>query len=687
MSQNTTITTQADYEAAKVAIRQAADAYYLTGDITMSDADYDALVREATAYEDSNGITTDAVSTQVASGAAVGGDVEHSIPMLSLDNVFSADEFTAWGKQLGKRVGRNEAPELMVEPKMDGLAMCLRYVDGTLVQMVTRGDGTHGEDVSYAMKALSNVPTTFALDGRPVTGEVRGEVIFSRDQFEDANDLRLANGDKVFVNARNGAAGALRGARDRDYLIPLSFVAYDVATWTDVQAPADQHRVLMDVLDSAGFTTARSLLENLGLSRVSVDAPLTQSQVAQVIAEVENRRDEVPFETDGIVVKANRAADRERAGSGSRAPYWAIAYKYPADEVMSTLTDILWQVGRTGVITPRAVIEPVFVGGTTITYATLHNVDDIRRKGFLMGDKVLVKRAGEVIPRLEAPVVALRDGTQTEIVPPSVCPRCSGQIDMSQSRWRCEKGRDCGTTEAIAYAVSRDAFDIEGLGKTQVSNLVESETFIDVASIFETGMSADLLVSGGKIAPANAPKIVAEVEKAKGAGLARVITALGIRGTGRSMSRRLAKHFGTMDAFRAASIDELAAVDKIGEVKAGLIVAELAALGNVIDRMAAAGVSMEDASVATASAGPAVAAGAQPLAGMAVCVTGTMVTRGRNEMNELVEALGARAASSVSKSTNILVAGPGAGSKLAKAQSLGVKVMTEDEFLAEYGVA
>lgn len=695
---NTTISTREQYDDAKSLLREAAQAYYTDGSILMSDADYDILARELAQVEDDHPewADGDATSTQVAGGAAVSGDVEHVIPMLSLDNVFSADEFSSWAALLAKRIGSNHAPGLVVEPKMDGLAMCLRYSNGELVQMVTRGDGTHGEDVSYAIKALSNVPTTGVTTScvedservlRPFTGEVRGEVIFSRDQFEDANDLRVANGDKTFVNARNGAAGALRGAKDRDYIIPLSFVAYDVADWSDVEGGQSQHRVVMDALTRSGFTTARSLLEALNLTSVySVSGSLIESDVAKVIAEVEDRREEIPFETDGIVVKANHLSSREKAGMGSRAPYWAIAYKYPAVEVMSTLADIIWQVGRTGVITPRAVIEPVFVGGTTITYATLHNVDDIKRKGFLMGDKVLVKRAGEVIPRLEAPVVALRDGSQTPIVPPTSCPRCGGKIDMSQSRWRCIKGRDCGLTEAIAYAVSRDALDIEGLGKTQVSNLVASGTFTDIASIFEAGLDEQLLVDGGKIAPANAPKIVAEIEKAKNAGLARVITALGIRGTGRSMSRRLAKHFGTMDAFRAANTTELAAVDKIGETKADLIVEELSELSNVIDRMIAAGVSMTDASVAAAApaADGTATPAAQPLAGMNVCVTGSMVQRSRNEMNELVEALGGRAASSVSKTTNILVAGPGAGSKLAKAESLGVQVMTEDEFLTEY---
>lgn len=702
-----TISTREQYQAEKSRLREAASAYYTDGTSVMTDADYDILAREIERVENEHPDWTDgdAASTQVAGGADVAGDVEHSIPMMSLDNVFSADEFRAWGKQLAKRVVATDAPPFMVEPKMDGLAMCLRYADGELVQMVTRGDGTHGEDVSYAIKALSNVPkskvcfygpsikgpvSTRDLVPTPFTGEVRGEVIFSREQFEAANDLRSANKDKLFVNARNGAAGALRGARDRDYVIPLSFLAYDVADWSTVEDGVDQHRVLIDALERLGFTTARSVLEKLvgveGDSLNPVRNPMRVDKVIKVIEQVEDRREEIDFEIDGIVVKANFASDRSKAGSGSKAPYWAIAYKYPAAEVMSTLTDILWQVGRTGVITPRAVIEPVFVGGTTITYATLHNPDDIKRKGFLMGDKVLVKRAGEVIPRLEAPVVALRDGSQTEIVPPTSCPRCGGAIDTSQSRWRCIKGRNCGLVESIAYAVGRDALDIEGLGKTQVSNLVESDTFTDVASIFEDGMDEAKLVSGGKVAPANAPKIVAQVEKAKGAGLARVITALGIRGTGRSMSRRLAKHFGSMDALRAASVEELAGVDKIGEVKAALIVEELAELSNVIDRLVAAGVSMTDVApaVVVGADGSAPTAGAQPLEGMSVCVTGTMVTKTRNEMNELVEALGGRAASSVSKSTNILVAGPGAGSKLAKAESLGVKVMTEDEFLAEY---
>lgn len=654
----------AEYAAALDTIKAASAAYYADGTSTLSDAQYDALRAQVAEYETAHGIA-DGVSVKVAAGGVASGDVEHTIPMLSLDNAYSADDLAAFVKRTG-------LTSFAVEPKLDGLAMCIRYEDGGPVQMVTRGDGLHGEDVTFSLPQIVNLPKSGTF-----TGEVRGEVIFTREQFEKANALRVANNDKPFVNARNGAAGALRGAKDRGYDIPMSFYAYDVVDG----ARNTSHVESMNSLSQIGFDTATTVFEAAGIDGIHTRIATEVADLVDLVARSEVR-DQFFVETDGLVIKADRADDRDRLGAGSKAPRWAVAYKFPAAQVTTKLTGWDMEVGRTGVITPRAILDPVFVGGTTVTHATLHNFDDLARKDIRVGDTVVIVRAGEVIPRVEAVVFADRDGTEQPILAPTACPRCSGPLDTSQARLRCEQGRACGVTEAISYAVGRDALDIEGLGKTQVANLVRSGAFIDVASIFEIGVSANVLIADGKVAPANAPKIIAQIEKAKQAPLARVITGLGIKGTGRSMSRRLAAHFGSMPALQAATVTALAAVEGVGETKAELIRTELDSLANVIDRLVAAGVvNAGGTSNSTPAQSP---AGAQPLAGMSVCVSGTMTTKTRNEMNELVESLGGRAASSVSKSTSILVAGPGAGSKLAKAKELGVRVCSEDEFLSEF---
>lgn len=663
------ITTQAEYDQAKATVRTAAAAYY--GDsLLMADTEYDRLLAAVTAAEAANPAWAgnDPVGTAVAAGALPPGDVTHVVPMLSLDNVFSTDEFAAWAKNRGE-------VEFAVEPKLDGLAVAIRYQNGVPAQMVTRGDGLAGEDVTFAVPAIVNLPR-----GNGYTGEVRGEVIFTRDQFETANALREQHGDKPFANARNGVAGALRGAGNRAYVIPMSFYVYDV-----VGLPIMTHHTdAMTALSGLGFADAAGLTRFTGAG--------SALDVAAFIREFESSRADLPVETDGAVIKVDAYRYRQAAGESSRAPRWAIAYKYPAAEVTSVLRAVHWQVGRTGVITPRAEIDPVEVGGVTVTYATLHNPEDLARKGFMLGDVVLVKRAGEVIPRLEAPLLARRDGSQTPIVTPSACPRCGGRIDSTQARPRCLRGSACGVTEAISYAVARDALDIEGLGKVQVGNLVAAGAFIDVASIFETGLSENILVADGQVAPANAPKIIAQIEAAKTAPLARVITALGIQGTGRSLSRALAKHFGSMAALRSASVARLAGVDKIGTVKAELIREQLDDLADVIDRMAAAGViAADDAAPVATSMGHPVDLPTAALAGKTVVVTGSMkgalAGLSRNEVNELIEANGGKAGSSVSKSTSLLVVGESAGSKLAKATELGVPVVTEAQFAAMVGRA
>lgn len=661
--------TREAYQDAVRRAKEAAAAYYNSDTLLMDDRTYDTLVAAIAAAQDAHpewGTGTDVTDT-VAAGQGT-GDVPHTVPMLSLDNVFDADELDNWARALVRRLGR-PVTRYTVEPKMDGLALVARYTNGRLTRLLTRGDGTSGEDVTYAAGHIVGLPAKLT---EPVTLEVRGEVLFTDAQYEAANQARLDHGDQPFVNARSGAAGALRGAKGRTYSIPLTFFAYGAVSLGQPLAGQDvdnaDHSWLMDQVARLGISTTGTSDAGMGVCE-DIDA------VHEWVEDLQQRRPSLGFEVDGAVVKADTAADRADAGFSSRAPRWGIARKFAADNAFSTLEEVIWQIGRTGLITPRARITPVFVGGTTVTYATLHNPDDLARKGFLLGDTVSVVRAGEVIPRLEAPVVNLRTGAETLIPTPQVCPRCGGDIDRSQARWRCERGRKCGLAESIRYSASRDCWDIEGLGDKLVEQLVDKGLVCDVADLFT--LTYDHLVDLDRMGPTAAANVLAEIEAAKDAPLARTVTALGIRGTGRSMSRRLAAAFGSMDALRAATAEELQTVDGIGPEKAPLIVEELAELGPVIDRLAELGVAMVD---------PDGASGPQelPLAGMTVVVTGSMTgalgALSRNKMNELIERAGGKASGSVSAKTSLVVAGEKAGSKLARAQTLGVQVTTPEEF-------
>lgn len=701
------ITTQAEYEAARDLLLSASAAYHNQSETTMDDGEYDALKRQIASVEAEHPewVSGEGVETQVAEGADVAGDVEHTAPMLSLSNVMDADEFTAWGEGLLRRAG-GERPGLALEPKIDGLAMAIRYENGIPVQMVTRGDGQSGEDVSYALPMVANIPT--ARDALPddfavvphehnsdftvlphyrggFTGEVRGEVVFTHEQFAAAQEQRSANGDPEFSNPRNGVAGAVRGAKDRKYRLPVSFIAYDVIG-SDTGSTST-HLGSMATLKALGFQTAASLLEAaLG----HAPSPVAMDEAAAVVARAIERRTDFPTEIDGMVVKVDDYALREKVGSGSKFPHWAVAYKFPPEVAMSVLREVTWATGRTGYVAPRAFFDTVRIMGSNVSYATANNPDDIARKDLMIGDHIMVRKAGDVIPEIVASLPAMRDGSQAPIEVPTECPNCGKVLDASEVRLRCPDGGNCSVASRITYAVSRDALDIDGLGPTQVGNLVASETFIDVASLFETGMVENLLVTGGGVAPANATKIVARIEQAKGAGLARVLTALGVRGTGRSLSRRIAAHFGSMAAVQAADAEKMSEVEGIGPVKAAMIVAELADMEDIIARIRHAGVGLgEDApaSEGTADDGPSTKA----LEGMTVVVTGSMVGPlaglSRNEVNELIESHGGRASGSVSAKTSYVVAGEKAGSKKAKAESLGVPVLTEQEFAEKVGLA
>lgn len=662
---------RAEYEAALKRLHDASRSYYGDGDSVLDDTAYDRLRLAVLAWEEANPaeVAPDSPTGLVADGAAPVGDVEHTSRLLSLDNVFDAEGLVAWGASVQRRLGRAPAGGFTVEPKIDGAAVAARYREGRLVQVITRGDGSHGEDVSHVIGQIDGLPERLA---EAVTVEVRGEVAFTQEQFEAANAVRTAHGAPAFVNPRNGTAGTLR-AKDRPYRLRMTFWAYGVVELDGVAflpAGSTHHDALVAVAAAGVQTTAASaagLLVVPGLAEA-------QARVDAIAA----MRAELPVGIDGVVVKLNDSAEQAEIGFGSRFPYWAIAVKLPAVERQTVLQDVVWEVGRTGVLAPTAILAPVEIDGSTVTRATLHNPADIRRRDLHLGDTVTVYKAGDIIPRVQAAVVHLRPAGATPVPLPEACPRCGGEINTAQERWRCAQGTSCALPALIEYAAGREMLDIDGLGKTYVAALVESGDVRDVADLFTLTIDRLTAASGSS---KRAAKLAEQLEAAKARPLSRVFCALGVLGTGRSMSRRIARHFGTMDAIREADALGMQDVEGIGPEKAPVVVEQIAALAPVIDKLIAAGFNM------TEPADPAGAPGG-PLEGKVVVVTGKMTGPlegfGRSEMNALIEKAGGRAGSGVRARTSILVAAPSANgkpsSKAVKAAELGVEVMTPEAF-------
>ncbi|GAA2842116.1 NAD-dependent DNA ligase LigA [Nonomuraea rubra] len=663
-------------EAVQLAVDSAA-AYYADGTSTLDDDDYDRLVRGIQAYEEEHpeSVLPSSPTGKVAGGAVV-GDVPHTVPMLSLDNVFGAEQLADWAAGLERRLGR-PVTVWSVEPKLDGLAISARYRHGRLAQLVTRGDGTAGEDVSHAIGTIVGLPDRLA---DAVTVELRGEVMMTTSQFEEACAKRNAHDGTTFANPRSAAAGTLR-AQDRPYVCELTFFGYGA-----LPAPGDEselavglrewpHSRIMEWVAAQGVqTTATTPVAGI------VAETLDQAQAR--VGEIAAARAELPFGIDGIVIKCDLAADQAQAGFSSRAPRWAVAYKLPATEKITKLLAVEWNTGRTGVIAPRAVLEPVELDGSRVTYATLHNAADIARRGLMLGDSVTVYKAGDVIPRVEAPVVHLRTGEEQPIPIPEVCPMCGDEIDRSQERWRCVRGRDCQAIASVIYAVERDTLDIEGLAANRIKQMFETGLIADFADLFF--LTREQVLGLERMGETSTDNLLAAIEQAKSRPLSRVFAALGVRGTGRSMSRRIARHFATMDNIRAADAEAIQQVDGMGPEKAPVVVAELAGLAPLIDKLVRAGVNMTEPGATPPSEEPKVASEELPLASMSVVVTGTMTgplaALSRNEMNELIERAGGKSSSSVSAKTSMLVAGEKAGSKRAKAETLGVRIVSPEEF-------
>ena len=670
-------------------LRLAASAYYAgDGEQLMDDASYDAGIRQLRADAEANGWTdADDLLTEVAGGQA-GGDVAHAVPMLSIDNAMDDDEVRAFFARVSAKTGTPE-DELswVVEPKLDGMALSVRYDAGRLARIVTRGNGLAGEDVTRLARHVVGIP---ACLGFPQTITVLGECVMTHDDFAEANRVRVENGERPFANPRNAVAGSLR-SKHRTYSVPMTFIAYGV-DYPETETVKGSHASEMADCAALGFIVASTVL-----GHDPVDAPVfrgTQS-VLGAVASIEQGRSGFDMDTDGAVIKANDQRVRDIVGEGSRSPRWAIARKFAPDTRETDLLDIEVAVGRTGNLSFTAKVTPTAVGGVTIESVTVHNVSEIARKGLRLpgpdgaAQRVVVRRAGEVIPEIVGVAdIGPGEGQTVAFEAPTQCPN-GHALDTSGIIWKCVLGRECGVSAGIRYAVSRDCLDIEGMGAQIVDALVESGTVDTVDDLF--GLDMTNLLTVPRLGRSNATKIMVQIDKARSLPLARIVTALGIRGTGRAMSRRIASHFATMTAIRAASVEQMAEVEGIGPVKAPSIVAELAELAPLLDRMARLGVVSAQNTDPTPPS-PVESEGAQSflLAGRSVCVTGAMTGAltgmTRNEVNELIDSLGGRASSSVSAKTSFLLTDdPGSQTgKAKKARELGIEIVSPDEFARRY---
>jgi DNA ligase (NAD+) len=656
---------RAEFDAAVATAREAATAYYDTAVMVMPDADYDALADRIQASLAAHPDWDDrGVTTGVAAGASAGGEVVHPTPMLSLDKVKTRDELAAYVVRLGDPA--------VVEVKLDGLAVRAQYREGRLSLVATRGDGSTGEDVTtQALRdgGIAGLPATLA---EPFTGEVRGEVYMTDADFAAANANRVAAGGKAFVNARNATAGSLR-AQTAVGATPMTFAAYEI-TGGRADAHTD-HSSRMAFVASLGLATAYDLTRAAGGGQVVAG---NVDDVFAVIDAIEEARPTLGYQIDGAVIKAEADATRDRLGMASRTPYWATAFKYPPDTGFSTLRAIEVNVGRTGRASFRAVIDPVFVGGSTITYASLHNAPWILEQGLAIGMTVAVIRAGDVIPRVTAAVGDQPDGLSPWQAP-TTCPQCGEEWDTSSLLWRCHTA-SCAAVNALVYWCSRDALDVERIGESICEALVEQGLATTVADLYDLTVDdlANLPLgttstgSVRRLGLANATEIVAQLEASKAKPFNRVITGLGIRMTGRSVGRWLAARFASMAALRAATVAEVAEIDKMGLVKAQAVVDGLAAMADVIDRLATHGLTMRVVDHG----------GSRPWEGKKVVVSGSIPGMSRTQAQEAAARLGATVSGSVSKNTELLVAGDGAGSKLTKAQELGVEIMSAEDFAA-----
>lgn len=644
--------------------------YYVLDDPLIPDAEYDRLLRELQSLETAHPdlVTPDSPTQRVGHEPAAGfQEVMHAQPMLSLDNAFGIDEIEAFDRRVRERLESTGDIEYAAEPKLDGAAVNLTYENGLLVRGATRGDGSSGEDITHNVRTISTIPLRLIGKKTPALLEVRGEIFMPKAGFDALNRQALEDGSKTFANPRNAAAGSLRQLDPRLTAVrPLEFFAYGIGAVED-GLPPERHSELQDWLRALGLRVCALSQRVRGIENAQGYYELVGSQ-----------RDDLPFEIDGIVLKVDRFEDQRTLGFVSRAPRWAIAWKYPAQEELTILRGVEFQVGRTGAITPVARLEPVQVGGVTVSNATLHNEGEMHRKDVRPGDTVIVRRAGDVIPEVVRVVKERRPRGAKRVSVPDACPVCGSEVIRAEDEAvaRCSGGLFCQAQrkEALSHFASRRAMDIEGLGHKLIEQLVDKRLVKNMADLYNLTESelCDLERMGQK----SAANLVAALRQSKNTTLARFLFALGIRDVGEVTATSLANYFGDMEPLMAASTEELQEVPDVGPIVAARVETFFRQPHNreVLDALVKQGITWPVVARQVTASGK--------LDGKSFVITGTMANMTRDEAKSRIQALGGRVSGNVSGKTDYLVCGEKPGSKLRKAQDLGVEVIGERQLVA-----
>lgn len=650
--------------------------YYVLDQPSVPDAEYDRLMRELITLE----YQYPQLKRADSPSQKIGGEalkeftqVAHQIPMLSLDNVFSSEQWQAFVKRIHERLNLAANIAFCAEPKLDGLAVSLRYEHGVLVQAATRGDGSTGENITENVRTIKSIPLKLLGEHYPDILEVRGEVFMPKASFEQLNEQALKKGEKPFANPRNAAAGSLRQLDSKiTAKRNLAFYAYGLG----FVSTSDHQAASTHWLASSHYQRLCQL-KTLGLPMCpEVKLLDSANDCEDFYQDILQKRDQLSYEIDGTVLKVDEIALQQKLGFVARAPRWAMAYKFPAQEELTTVEAVDFQVGRTGAITPVARLKPVFVGGVTVSNATLHNQDEIERLGLKVNDTVIIRRAGDVIPQIVSVVLEKRADDTSNIVFPNVCPVCAAPVVKAagEAVLRCTAGLFCAAQrkEAIKHFSSRKAHDIDGLGDKLVEQLVDEKLIETPADLFK--LSEIEISTMARMGQKSAKNLLAALVKAKQTTLAKFIYALGIREVGEATANNLANHFLTLDAIKTANEEQLQEVADVGEVVAKNILNffkeshNLTVVAELTELMSWPVIEVKSAVQ-------------QPLAGLIYVITGTLSQLGRSEAKAELQALGAKVSGSVSAKTSYVVAGDKAGSKLLKAQELGIKVLTEDDLL------
>jgi len=652
----------AKYEELKNKINYHSHRYYVLDNPEITDAEYDAMMRELIKMEEENPslVSPDSPSQKIG-GVILDGfeSVEHAVQMQSLQDAFSFEELKAFDERVKNTLGIS--PSYCVEQKIDGLSVSLEYRDSQFVRASTRGDGNIGEDVTENIKTVMSVPLKLNV---PVSYlEVRGEVFMPKKSFERLNLEREQNGEQTFANPRNAAAGSLRQLNSAI----AAKRGLDIFVFNIQQIEGKEiktHLEGLEFLRQAGFKVISNSTEFKG-----IDSAIEE------IKKIGEQRQSLPYDIDGAVIKVNSLSDREILGSTAKTPKWAIAYKYPAEKKKTVIRNITVQVGRTGVLTPNAEFDTVTLAGTFVSRATLHNMDYIRQKDIRIGDTVVVYKAGDIIPEVLSVVTDARDGTQKEFNMPKYCPACGALVhrDEGEAAYRCT-GADCSAQleRNITHFVSRDAMDIEGMGSSIVVKLLESNLIKNSSDLYY--LKKEDLASVDKLGDKSSDNLISAIEKSKSNDLSRLIYALGIRNIGLGAAKLISAKVKTIDKLFDITKEELTSIDDIGEIMADSVIEFFSQdhVKEMVERFKSAGVNVtyiEEEKLGNV------------FEGMTVVLTGTLSSMGRKEAAEIIEKNGGKVSGSVSKKTSLVVAGEEAGSKLDKANSLGVKVIDEEEFL------